>query len=256
MRRWLLIAGVSVGVSLAQTRAVPSGSATDEITAVMRRLIASGVSESRGEFETTEQFNARRSAAMGSRRDFVFVLDADQSEFRYIADSGFMSVEIVREALDSFPGEDDMPAVPRFRVRTISHRLGSYIGKNSFGVAKTVTVSKTEELGVLMRSTSGLFLDNGNGGKVNLEDSPAEFAFPMRMDLARTAKPFMRVALVGSISDPRVFRNSSSSSATIDYPFDTKTARSYLNLNLAEIRVIDSRTGAMVARFVHIPQSR
>lgn len=238
MCRWLWFPAVACalcGYAQAPKRAVVVPHLSDEVEVVIRKLAAAGAGEGKREFETTAEYEARRAKAT-LKAELIFVI-REAATFEYDADAGEMTVNVESGLREFFQGSRRCPSVEVKRVLT---RTGRYLGKNVFGVTKVITSSDYSEFGICVDPSSPLTFGLGT----------IKFTFPMDRDDARAAKPYLRLAFVGTISTGVIYGDTDYHSPTVTDPYETTTRYQYVPFSVAEARVLDSRTGEQVTNFL------
>ncbi|MGO9230721.1 MAG: hypothetical protein ACLQKA_16140 [Bryobacteraceae bacterium] len=113
-----------------------------------------------------------------------------------------------------------------------------YVGTNAFGVEKLIESTVSKAWGVDVTPWSPVTLSENT-----------TFAFSMDTEEARDSKHFLRVALVGKLTESRVYRSEDRHGPTVTEPWDSLTKGLYVPFLLEQVRVLDSRTGAVVSNF-------
>jgi hypothetical protein len=205
----------------------------DRIQSVILRLIAGGGRKEKGEFETSEHFSATQSALLeANNRRYIFLKDltATGSEFSYDADLGTMSVNL-REGFSHLIEPSASRTVIMKSVPTGSRRFSA---KNAFNVSVIVTSSTFDDFLIAMTERSERWI------------KPINTEFSLTPERARILKPFLRLALYGTLADPHVYMDSFDTEAKIDDPQEFHTTKFILLMNIEHIDVVDSRTGKVV----------
>jgi hypothetical protein len=221
-----------------------SHSAFDSLSTLISRLVLSGGLTKKGEFETSERFEARRAALLKSNsRRYSFLKEADDSEFSYDADSATLHMALTPVGR-TIQGNS---ATATFTITTTIIGRSSYVGTNAFGVKKTIISTRFSQYEVAMSDDSGYDFpekkigDYGTGEFESLERTVA-----MTASRAKALKPYLRFAFYGKLADSQVFLDSESTTATISSPYEHNTQREIVLFNIEAIKVVDSRTGAVV----------
>ena len=235
----------NVGV-LAQAPKKPSPQPAigQDIESVIKRLIASGATLPKSEFETTEQYGKRMSLSL-DRSQLLFLLplgeeDADVVRLKYDADNQLMTAEVwgVTNWLMDLE-RDDKEKRAYFQVKVKERLLSSrqYVGSNAFGVNKSIAFKEYDEF--------GLALDN-NG--ILSQEHPT-FTWTMTADEARLVKPFLRVAVRCVQNAGGIYRDDTHGKPSIDWPKEFVTHLYYLPVLAEEVWILDSRSGKLVKKF-------
>jgi hypothetical protein len=216
----------------------------DNISQLIDRVILAGGKKGKDEFETTEQYDARRNegkAVTAKLRTLVFVLPPDTFDLTYSADAQEMRIKLTaRDKFLSFDGGGSMSG-NTFIVQSTQISKSSYVGTNAFGVKKLIE-------SVVFRNY-GVFVAQGSTVTLNERSNSASFTFSMDIEEARVSKRFLRVALVGKLAEWRVYSIEDGHSPTVEEPWDSFTTGLYIPFLLEEVRVLDSRTGQVVSNF-------
>jgi hypothetical protein len=215
---------------------------SDDIVAVFREVQASGLAGTKGEFESTAQYQARLTSWKGGTKKYVFVVDKPQEgpfkeyTFEYDADAEEMHLTIGNEYIVS----------DTFQLRSIRTVLGTYVGANAYGVKKSITrmVENTYYLRLSSSSPFELFSKGEYGSS-----KPAKFTWTMDRATARANKESLRIGLEGTIPSPEATQETSLTEPTIDFPRHILVYSRTLPFSLEELRVLNLRTGVTVASF-------
>jgi hypothetical protein len=215
-----------------------------DIESVIKRLIASGATRPKSEFETTEQYEKRVSLAL-DRNQLLFLLpvgeeDGDVVSFKYDADQQTMAADlwgVMQWLVRSDNTSKENP--PHFQVEVKRRLLSSrqYLGSNAFGVNKTISFKEFDEF--------GLALDN-NG---MLSQEHPTFTWPMTVEEARLVKPFLRVAVRCVQNAPGVYTDLTHGEPSIDWPKEFVNHLYYLPVLVEEVWILDFRSGKLVKKF-------
>jgi hypothetical protein len=216
----------------------------DNISQLIDRLILAGGMKGKDEFETTEQYDARRNegkVATAKQGTLVFVLSPDTFDVTYSADAQEMTIKMTARQRSLLFDGGGSTSGNTFIVRSTLISKSSYVGTNSFGVKRSIesTVSRDH----------GVFVAQGSTMTLNEISNAASFTFSMDIEEARVSKRFLRVALVGRLAEWRVYSSEDGHSPTVEEPWDSLTKGSYIPFLLEEVRVLDSRTGQVVSNF-------
>jgi len=209
----------------------------DSISQLIDRLILAGGLTGRGEFETSDQYDARRRAGVEKEGTLVFVLPPGTPDVTYSADAQETTIRLrTGHTLFAVGGSVSGNTLV---VRSALVSRSSYVGSNAFGVGKLIESSVSRSYGVDVAPWSPL----------TLNESDTAFTFSMDTEEARASKRFLRVALVGKLTESRVYPSEERHTPTITEPWDSITKGLYIPLLLEGVRVLDSRTGEMVSDF-------
>jgi hypothetical protein len=216
----------------------------DNISQLIDRVILAGGKKGKDEFETTEQYDARRNEAKtvtAKLGTLVFVLPPDTLDLIYSADAQEMRIKLTATHKSLFFDGGGLTSGNTFIVRSTQISKSSYVGTNAFGVKKSIesTVFRNH----------GVFVAQGSTVTLNERSNAATFTFSMDIEEARVSKRFLRVALVGKLVEWRVYSVEDGHSPTVEEPWDSFTTGLYIPFLLEEVRVLDSRTGQVVSNF-------
>jgi hypothetical protein len=178
----------------------------------------------------------------------VFVV-REAATFEYDADTEQMTAKVESGSRDSYQGSARCPGVEARGVeaKSVLTRQGRYVGQNAFGVEKEIGSSEYNEFGICVVWTSPMKFDMGYMG---FGRGTTKFSFAMDRDEARSSKSYLRFALVGTIAEGVVHSGTDFHSPTISEPYEITTHCYYLQFNVSETRVIDSRSGEIVSHFI------
>jgi hypothetical protein len=209
----------------------------DNISQLINRLILAGGLKGKDEFETTEQYDARRKAGAAKYGTLVFVLPPDAPDLTYSADAEEMKINL--RTNHTYFDDGGSTSGDTFVVRNTLISKSSYVGTNAFGVKKLIQSTVSKDYGVIVEP----------GSPLHLNEVFTAFTFSMDTEEARVSKRFLRVALVGKLTESRVHASEERHSPTVTEPWDSLTEGLYIRLLLEEVRVLDSRTGEGVSNF-------
>jgi len=213
----------------------------NNIVQVIDSLIAAGGAKTKGEFETTSDFDARMKALSSHYGQLAFLVsEKTTASLEYDADAGEMTVAL--SAYVAFDGSENLDT----RVFHLSGLVqnASYINKNAYGVETSRRKKNYFQYGVKIG------LDSPVLAAMDKDDNTAvavyTFKFPCDAATARSIKPYLRAVVVGSMVDGHVYQSSE--------PLDLGAAVSVEQLNVLfvpfhvqEFRVVDVRTGKLIA---------
>ena len=215
---------------------------TDSIASVIRRVQASPAGQPKGEFETTEQYNARRTPT--DNRVYVFVLERVGGDFEYDADARTMAANLFtkQRTVD--------PALRTLDIKRMLTARGQYVSQNAFGVKKAISSASYDVFGVAIAVDSSIRLrdetadEDGENGL-----GLTSFRWKIDLDRAQSLKPHLRLVIAGTVAEPTVFADVQEHSPTITEPWFREYEKNYLLFRLQEIRVVDERSGGVVTKF-------
>jgi hypothetical protein len=210
---------------------------TDTIASVIQKVLASPAARPKGEFETTEQYNAR--SIMTDNKVYVFVLPRVWGDFEYDADAQTMTANI-------FTNERTLePKLRTVDLRQVLKVQNRYAGQSAFGVKMMISLRYYDVFGVAIAADSPIQLRD----KDDLEGFWGCIGFKWRIGLDRTKslKPYLRRVIAGRVAGPTVFEDTKEKSPTVTVSM--KYEQKYLLFRLQEVRVVDERSGALVIKF-------
>lgn len=198
----------------------------------------------RGEFETTEAYQARaRSAQAQLSDDIAVIVPVPSSHVRYDADRQEMSISYMagESILASDLASGSEPGQGMFYHIIVSQDIrqtGTYTGSNAFG--RQVTVIRQEG------SRTGLTIPGliSTGWPVGYSST----GVTLRMDpeAARVAKDGFAVLFVGSLWAPYILTGRVGRSPTIQRPYDTTISLRSLNMEPVCAVLVNRGTGEVV----------
>jgi TonB family protein len=208
----------------------------DDIEATVRRMAAAGAASGKGEFETTAEYEARRSSLI-TKGQLTFVVDEWLALFVYDADRSEMKVRVLAHP-HTFYLEAGSPKFSCLVVKRVLKSERQYLGTNAFGVQAPIKDSTFDEYGIIVAPGSAIAFD-----------SPiwSTFVFHMDRDDARDQKHYLRFAIAGAIADGRVYGNIETHAPTVSEPYKDTRQQSYIPLTVATAKVVDIRTGQTIA---------
>lgn len=230
----------------------------DDIESLVRQLSRLGA---RGEFETTEQFQARQAKIVQTGRKYAFALDREPLELKYDADEGIMWASVSLERRMFAPEYNYAYCIQMRRILRHSER---HVGVNSFGVRAAFEARLYEDYGAVVSQASVFWLRTfsfdcpKSGLTADMERSllvkaePQFWArFPLQLpaDRAKDLKPDLRMMLVGTVPDVRVYLDSSFDGATVSNPSEITIKKRFVNFLVSAVRIIDAKDGRTLAEF-------
>jgi TonB family protein len=243
---WLIPALAGIGLSKPATPAsagttavgmnrraqhVKSGRLTD-IVQVIRVIDGANASLKQGEFEPTVAFEARKRQVLPTRRSFAFVCKGEGNLFRYNPDELIMTVMLqpIERSL-SLPDTYSSRHLLSLVLDTRNWMFREYTGVNAFGATVPVSSSSHEEYGIVIAADSVIGRDS------------TIISLPMDIQRAQAVKPFLRLVVIGEISDSTVFTSYEHSKPTLDDPYESIVQSWFLPFTVTEIQVVDIRSG-------------
>jgi hypothetical protein len=263
---WLIVvvftfSGVSHPISLLAQRvgAPERGQAatipnTDDLEVLFRQFATAGT-ETKSEFETTAQFEARIKQSRPAGRTYAFVYGSYASSgsasqalpeevqlltqrfppsFAYNADEGIMTTVLSSD----------------LTLKVVVRRVGSEIGQNSFGATTNFQSVLFDEFAVNASRASVYWLNDElyrDEAYRGLEMT--KLSFPLSVEQARDIKPYLRIVLAGTVSGTEVHCSSYREAATLRIPVQRDGQRCSIEFDITEVRIVDARTGKEVTTF-------
>jgi hypothetical protein len=213
-----------------------------DIRAVIRRIEESPLAKPKSEFETTAQYTARISAFRDKDFQYVFVMGSDDEQFEYNADERMLTSSWVTFG-ERMPEVEGLPGQNVLLIRQDVTGTTHYVGVNAFGVQKNVTVRSVDEYNLILVDRNGIFKQDPTYG---YDEAPIRL--PMNADQARDLKPNLRIAIVCTVTSPRVYETWEEDKATLTIPLETYTHTRFIAIRPDQVWVFDSRTGRIVSR--------
>ncbi len=245
----LLLIPLSANSQAVKRKPLPtSPPGTTDIVALVKRLQA--LNPFKGEFETKDQYEARMATLPVPRG--TLTLRADDPSFNYDADAKEMRFVLQGDEADlclSVPAGTPRERIPvicnssdsEYTVKKVFLRRGSYIGGNAFGAKKVIELSEYDDYGVLIVGSSPI--------QVNTTLRTADFIFFLPVEEAKAIESFLGVELLGEVAEPSVDSGMTGHRPTLEEPYETRIHASYVRFRLDSVRIVDKRTGRVVANF-------
>jgi len=196
----------------------------DDIGKIISILKAGG-GRTKGEFETTAEFMARSNSIPANLRSemvFPVVVVPGQNNIFYNADRGKMSVSLIPDF--------HYPAGSTLALHRVIKNLPPYEASNALGAKRLISRSYISEQGIRIRDANLIGL-----------------SFAMERGEAQELKPFLCIAVAGTINKSVVEVTSSRHAPLMTEPNDTTTEGEYVSVALDRVVVIDKRNGHIVA---------
>ncbi|MBX6376587.1 MAG: hypothetical protein IRZ13_20465, partial [Acetobacteraceae bacterium] len=197
----------------------------------------------KGEFETTEAYEARARSAQGRLSDDIAVIvPVPEHHARYNADRQEMKVSYISgEAVLA----TDLALGPRYDsvyhiiVSQSIRPTGTYTGANAFGRRATVVRQEGNRVGLTFP---------GLNSSLGWPSGYSSSGIVLRMDpeAARRAKNNFAVMFVGSLKPPFVLTGSIHRTPTIQAPFDTTINLRSLNMDPVCAVLVNRATGEVL----------
>jgi hypothetical protein len=219
----------------------------DDIEGVINTMATTGAARPKSEFETTEQYEARLlQFASASKQDFVFLLgvgsdNGDAVSFEYDADSQTMTANMWG-VLPWLRHGGPSAKRPQLQVEVKDRLVGSrqYVGSNAYGVKRIVSVREHDKFGLAL---------NGDGV---LSGRGPRFSWPMTIEEAKAAKPFLRAAVRCVQYAPTIYKDEGHAEPTIDSPYEFITHYYFLPVLVEQVWIFDVRSGKILKKFGHM----
>lgn len=222
--------------------------------AIVAEIRESGASKPKSEFETTAQYQARRTMGSLEGRRYVFVVDPEigfhslsGAEFAYDADEQVMTarLQIHKEELydlqKSGGGRELNYALITKHAKPI---VAKAIGTNVFGASVAITEYGTQEHGIaLLRLPPGLLHETEY-----LRLAEAKITIPMKADQAERLKPNLRFAVVGIVSEMRFLTTIEEKQATLSHPTSVIRGTDFIPIIPEQLLLFDFKTGEILKR--------
>lgn len=222
-----------------------------DIRAVVRRIAGSPLSKPKSEFETAAQYAARMSAFRDKDFQYVFVIPnktdvyGTSQQFSYDAD-GQTLTSSVSFALMRTPEVASLPDHHGFlMIRADCPGERHYVGVNALGVRRNIARYYCDTYELILADPNGIFEPSGEGG---YEVSEAPIRLQMNTDQAQDLEPNLRIAIVCTVTRPKVYEDFEREDATITNPSEYYTLARFIEIRPDQVWVFDSRTGRIVSR--------
>jgi len=168
-------------------------------------------------------------------------------EASYDADSQVLTVDVqpLTYSVGRYDGSDD-----GFLLKRDSLGTQKYVGSNAFGVKRMISREDYAEYGVLLAANDPVFIKDAfeSFGRPR-----ARFRIRMKPIEAAIVKTTVRAVLVCTVSDPKVFQNTTSDQPTISHPYETNALRQFMPVITRELILYNAITGQVIAR--RLPES-
>lgn len=222
------------------TAQLPAGYTGANAVNIFQTIYAARPQFRKSEFETTPQYEdkvARAASRLPGVTSRVTVLLPD-TNFNYDADAGVFLVKAEEQSLPiaaPFAGNTDERIFENhlsFILNSTTKGLGSFVGRNLFGVKKRVAVTKTTSLRLAVPTESVDALIRG----LLVPVAPAE---------ARVMSTRLRLAVTGSVVEPYGGENTGEDDATMSEPKQEHYSRFYVFFRPDAAIVYDIQTGVV-----------
>lgn len=251
-----LILGLSAfGQSISlDSNSIPLNFKSNDFNSVFTALRDSKGNSQKSEFETTEQYNARKKTLvkLDSNKtvedDFYFLYPAAHLS-KYDADAEEFTIEIPTESFYKL-NETRQTSLPAKRYYTVEIKEpvirsdGTFAATNIQGARITVNKSTIIRQGLIFMNFKEV-----EGGVTSVNREPkliAKFGLPLAK--AKEAKPHLAVLYITKLVNPYFDTKIDLEEATFSKPTEILKTTSYLYGNVSEIWVVDSASGAVYSK--------
>jgi FKBP-type peptidyl-prolyl cis-trans isomerase len=218
---------------------------------LLRVIEARSRSQVRGEFETSENHNARVERENGRpllgslKLDSILAFKIDQLDCRYDPDAGIMKCYVPTEGA----WDEAQQLTPGRLALLLKANTGvhQYVGSNAFGATTLVKDKhvKSIKLGIVNSEDFDLRdKDEPVGGDNFYGD------LTMTPDEARLLKKAAKALVIGVLDDPPATKGDLLTEATIQNPTGNFEEIRYLNLRISEIWIYSSETGKVFLKML------
>lgn len=224
----------------------------------------------KGEFESTADFNARKTNALtakflgGSRLEdtFAFVVSvtkdgsySDEFQYKFDPDSGKVNLYVLPKSSEYVPlngvgapdyqnNQRESKGLDQFILSSKIESQRAYRGSNAYGATVTVKEINSSSAGIAVNRISFLAFDRG------LDYPDPVIASQFKLENARAAAELslLKALVVMRLSDPYVVYNFSHKKPTRSSPTDSSMQEKYLTGDVLGIIYYSGRTGEIFAR--------
>ena len=209
--------------------------------------------DAKSEFETTAQFEQRQKQdSLSLSHKLIFVVPPAQSD----EDSGWRATydadaQVFRVSLQfvhrTFFAEPGQPVFDLLELKSRVIRAGKYLGQNAYGATAEVSSSIAKLYGLAVppnewgSQPSDLLAGLFHASTYNL-------LVPMGIENARNFKPNMRLLVVCVLRQRKPITDLAGYQATIDHPSQSTEIKNYLNADIEQVWVYDSRSGLVIKK--------
>jgi len=216
----------------------------------------------KGEFESTVDYNARRSAALAGKflgdssiEDILaFVVPVSKGRlglgYEFNADTGNLALSALFSGEESMNGlglpnydRGESKGLYTFKLSTKILSQSTYKGRNAYGA--TVKVLKSSSLDFGVAADRLPFLSSGRFSHVN-----PIVASPIKLENSRAAQelPALKALIVMKLADPYVLYHFLHIKPELDNPYDFAIQKKFLTGNVLGIVFYSGLTGEIFAR--------
>ncbi len=220
------------------------------------RAIEKHENAAKGEFETTEQYEARieqqnEQPLIGSLRiTSLFAFKAADLKLQYDADSGVIKIYVPTSFAVDDAGKVDSSRIAVKVQESASSR--SYLASNAFGATTMVREKDVKSIEIGVVHASDFELRNDADPNLDCFYGPDLGCFYSELHLvpeqARRLKRSARVLIVGSLDHDAIGKGAILGDATINSPTAYFGQLRYINLRLSEIWIYNPETGTVFAK--------
>jgi hypothetical protein len=219
----------------------------------------------KNEYETTAE-HAERVAALlrlpvlpGRPGDSTFTAVITTADASYDADQGLMTVKLETSSFPAIyetrPGRPSYKTLPVFNVRYTSRRVGSYTGRNAFGVSRRITSYAAADLALALYDDDlydheGRLLrhEGSYASELSIEDLGLYgLTFSVPREEAPALDAYLGVAVTFRLAAPYGRYERTTGEPTINNPEDVTTEYVRAVGTLEVLRVFNQRTGRVYA---------
>jgi hypothetical protein len=260
MNLHILLIGLSLPLSFAQAQPATTGSPKPTATTAPREpgspeplatkhigseidvvlpLLWKGIGKAKGEFETTEEFDDRRTAVL-EKLGTLHTFPAKE-QARYDADNGMVRFELSSVCGRFMRSEHETTDPGNYltiELKTKKVYEGSYVGQSAFGVTAKILARRYVEYGLVLRTDSPVRFHDG-----------MRFEFPMERRQAIESISWLRLYLQGEIVGAAIYEYSDRESPTLTNPREVLTSFYYIPFRVDKALVVDTRSGKTVYTF-------
>jgi hypothetical protein len=195
----------------------------------------------KGEFETTEEYQTRIKKELGETIYGLLTIDNIYAfkpmvgvDTNYDADKQILRATVKPEPI--FNPENLRDERLTFTIRIDHQNKGVYVGQNPFGAKK--------EIVKLDLSTYSILPININ--EFSLDCRGLNFRLNMNSNKAKKSKDHVQVLYIGRLTSPFIKSESFFKDATFDFPMEGINAINYLFFELSEIWLFDEISGEIL----------
>lgn len=195
----------------------------------------------KGEFESTEQYQARMKSATLNASDYTYAFKIEPSDiakplFTYDADKQAMEFELSYSYITD--AEDDYLAQSKRGIKVKDSTSRSrYIGSNRFGAKATIVKLTGDEYHVSL-------------GK--RKDKGLNINFQMPPESAKQAKPYLAALLIGTIipdaNSKVIYTGKTGHEPTMDMPVEANITNKSVSFDLKQVWIYNTQSGEIIKK--------